>query len=89
MYSPNQDRIYFVPFNQAPQATRHYVDYATGAIVGYQHGLAMRAVYTACAGGVYSPNQNRIYFVPGYQAPSPPGTTSTARRATSSSTSTG
>ena len=67
VYSPTQNRIYLVPYTQADEATWHYVDCGTGAIVGYSHGVT--AVYSAYAGGVYSPTQNRIYLVPYNQAP--------------------
>ncbi len=69
--SPLQDRIYFVPFGQAHQPTWHYVDCATGDIVPYQHGLATAAVSSAYNGGVFSPNENRTYFVPNWQADEP------------------
>ena len=69
VYSPNQNHIYFVPFEQADEATWHYVDCATGVVVGYQHGVT--AVNAAYEGGVYSPNQDRIYFLPCAQADEP------------------
>ena len=69
VYSPNQNHIYFVPFEQADEATWHYVDCATGVVVGYQHGVT--AVNAAYEGGVYSPNQDRVYLVPSYQADDP------------------
>jgi hypothetical protein len=65
VYSPSQNRIYFVPRNQGQQANCHYVDCDTGAIVPY---TGINAVSGAYIGGVYSPTQNRIYFVPSNQA---------------------
>ena len=62
VYSPTQNRIYFVPFNQSIVSTWHYVDCNTGAIVEYIHGAS--TVTGAYQGGAYSPTQNRIYFVP-------------------------
>ena len=59
VYSPNQDRIYFVPYRQANESTWHYVDCATGSIVPYPHGLATAAVNGAYFGGVYSPSEVR------------------------------
>ena len=50
VYSPNQDRIYLVPYNQAILSTWHYVDCTTGSIVGYQHGV--NATNGAYSGGV-------------------------------------
>ena len=66
VYSPTQNRIYFVPRNQAPQPVWHYIDCDTGAVVEYTHGAS--AVNGAYFGGVYSPSKNRIYFVPSGQA---------------------
>ena len=70
VYSPTQNRIYFVPFSQAPQTNWHYVDCNTGTIMAYAHGLATPPVNQAYAGGVYSPTQNRIYFSPYEQSAS-------------------
>ena len=66
VYSPTQNRIYFVPWAQANQSVWHYLDCATGSVVAYTHGAT--AVADAYNGGVYSPTQNRIYFVPTAQA---------------------
>ena len=66
VYSPTQNRIYFVPAAQADVADWHYVDCATGEVVAYTHGAT--AENYAYSGGVYSPTQNRIYFVPSAQA---------------------
>ena len=71
VYFPTQDRIYFVPFGQADQATWHYLSCNVGGvisgstIVGYP-GQASQ--YLGYAGGTYSANQNRLYFVPFAQA---------------------
>ena len=62
VYSPTQNRIYFVPDNQATLFTWHYIDCATGNAVAYVHGAT--AVVNAYRGGVYSPTQNRIYLIP-------------------------
>jgi hypothetical protein len=70
VYSPNQNRIYFVPYGQAPQANWHYIDCDTGDVVAYFHGLASESFESfAYIGGVYSPLEDRIYFVPHGQAP--------------------
>ena len=42
VYSPTQDRVYFVPSRQAPEPVWHYVDGATGEVVGYQHMATVR-----------------------------------------------
>ena len=66
VYSPTQNRIYFVPGAQANQTNWHYIDCNTGLVVAYAHGAT--AVASAYVGGVYSPVQNRIYLVPAAQA---------------------
>jgi hypothetical protein len=66
VYSPTQDRIYFVPRNQADEDNWHYVDCSDGDVHAYAHGAT--AVDNAYIGGVYSPTQDRIYFVPFSQA---------------------
>ena len=45
--------------------------HAAGAVVPYQHGILADtiAVDRAYRGGVYSPTQNRVYFVPFLQGP--------------------
>ena len=69
VYSPTQDRIYFVPYSQADQTNWHFVDCSDGSIDAYAHGLAGDTPGAgAYIGGVYSPTQNRIYFVPHFQA---------------------
>jgi len=68
VYSPTQNRIYFAPAGQANQTNWHYVDCSTGNIVAYAHGLTVSPVANAYRGAVYSPTQNRIYFVPNAQA---------------------
>jgi hypothetical protein len=68
VYSPTQNRIYFVPVGQASSTYWHYIDCTTGEVVAYAHGAT--AVNNAYGGGVYSPTQNRIYFVPLGQASS-------------------
>jgi len=65
VYSPTQNRIYLVPYGQGNQATWHYIDCVTNAVVSYN---STTAVANAYSGGVYSPSQNRIYFVPYAQA---------------------
>lgn len=62
VYSPDQDRIYFVPYLQSTNIYWHYIDCTNGNIVSYVNGVS--AVSQAYLGGVYSPTQNRIYLVP-------------------------
>ena len=73
VYSPTQNRIYLVPYDQAPIATWHYIDCNTGNVVAYANGLTLAnvGVNGAYIGGVYAPTQNRIYFVPAAQSTNP------------------
>jgi hypothetical protein len=68
VYSPTQNRIYFVPYGEADETDWYYVDCDTGTVVAYTHP-GTTAVNNAYSGGVFSPTQNRIYFVPYGQAP--------------------
>ena len=63
VYSPKQDRIYFVPHGQSTESIWHYIDCNTGGVVAYTHGFAGLPI-NSYYGGVYSPTQNRIYFTP-------------------------
>jgi hypothetical protein len=66
VYSPNQNRIYFVPSAQANQPVWHYINCDDGTVGEYPSpGNAVAGAYW---GGVYSPTQDRIYFVPYAQA---------------------
>lgn len=67
VYSPIQNRVYFVPWSQSFSATWHYLDCATETFVSYVHG-ASNLTFQAYQGGVYSPTHNRIYFVPDRQS---------------------
>ena len=62
VYSPTQNRIYFVPQTQATATSWHYINCDTGSVVAYSK--VVTAVPYAYLGGVYSPTQNRIYFAP-------------------------
>ena len=69
VYSPTQNRIYMVPYAQADNPSWwHYIDCNTGNVVSYLHGLPVRPLDSAYAGGAYSPIQDRIYFSPHKQA---------------------
>ena len=68
VYSPTQNRIYFVPSVQAESIYPlwHYIDCNTGNVGTYANpGTAVNSAYN---GGVYSPLQNRIYFIPRLQS---------------------
>lgn len=62
VYSPLQNRIYFIPRYQGPQTNWHYIDCALGTVVAYAHGATVSA--NGYFGGAYSPTQNRIYMAP-------------------------
>ena len=63
VFSPNQNRIYFIPSAQASATTWNYIDCNdNGAVVTYPTNLLVPPVNIAYSGGAYSPSQNRIYF---------------------------
>lgn len=62
VFSPYQNRIYFVPTGQADQLQWHYVDCNTGTFGAYTHGATV--VDNAYIGGAYFPVLDRIYFAP-------------------------
>jgi hypothetical protein len=70
-YSPTQDRIYMSPSSQGTTSTWHYIDCDTGAIVAYAHGSTASRSGITYNGAVYSPNENKIYFVPRGQSAQP------------------
>ena len=71
VFSPLQNRIYFVPYKQSDQSGSnwHYLDCSTCNVVAYIQPLSPIPVNLAYMGGVYSPIQNRVYFLPWAQAP--------------------
>lgn len=66
VYSPTQQRLYFVPYYQLAQATWHYYDCVTGQIVPYTPGATDTS--GTYIGGAYSPLEDKIYFSPYTQA---------------------
>jgi hypothetical protein len=64
-YAPTLDRIYMSPDNNASNATWHYIDGATGAIVGYQHSSGITQSHR---GSAYSTSNDRIYLIPSAQS---------------------
>lgn len=62
VYSPSQNRVYFVPYGQSLQTKWHYYDCKTGTLVEYTHGATV--VADAYGGGVYDVSANRIIFIP-------------------------
>jgi len=61
VYSPTQERIYFVPYGQSGETNWHYIS-STGVVTAYGHGATVLA--NAYRGGCYSPSQDRIYLIP-------------------------
>ena len=71
-YSPNQGRLYFAPNNQVVRPHWHYVDTRTGRVCAYEHGASDTLVKSsAYHGAIYSPEQDRIYLMPFFQATRP------------------
>jgi len=73
VYSPTQNAIYLVPYDQGSEAWWHYIDcnasqFELLSVREYAHGATSLAESRAYAGGVYSPLDDRIYFVPFGQA---------------------
>ena len=62
-YSPNTNRIYFAPFNQATEARWHFIDCNTSTVVAYPSGVKV-SESAAYAGVVYYPAEKRVYFIP-------------------------
>ena len=64
IYSPTQDRIYFIPnFIGVSEPLWHYMNASSGEIITYAHNMTGIS-QGGYIGGVYSPTLNRIYFVP-------------------------
>ena len=71
VYSPVQRRIYLVPQAIASRPRWHYIDCDTGKVVEYeaQPPKAKRLDSQSYNGGVYAPNEDRVYLIPNRQAP--------------------
>ena len=71
VYSPRQQRIYLVPYRQAPFAEWHYIDCESGRVVAYKNVHACGNVFVsieAYRNGVFAPESNRVYLAPHRQA---------------------
>ena len=66
VYSPIQNRIYFIPHDQSAQLSWHYYDCCSGLVVAYTHLATVSN--SGYRGGVYVPEVNRIYLIPNAQA---------------------
>jgi hypothetical protein len=75
-YDPVNDRIYLAPFGQSTQSTWHYINCANNTVVGYTNAYPTNNV-SSYRGIVYSPNNQRMYLIPGtYGTTTNPGTVS-------------
>jgi hypothetical protein len=65
VYSPTENRIYFIPAFISRLTAWHYVNCDTGTIVEYTHGYLLDEIeFNAFRGGCYSPTENKIYLIP-------------------------
>jgi hypothetical protein len=64
VYSPTENRIYFVPAYQAVEASWLYIDCDTGSLEELSNPYVGAHSINAYNGGAYSPTENRIYFAP-------------------------
>jgi hypothetical protein len=62
VFSPTENRIYFIPSGQVKKPLWHYIDCLTGNVISYEHEQGQ--IDLLYVGGVYSPSENRIYFIP-------------------------
>ena len=72
VYSPTENRIYFMPDAQVTESSLHYIDCssAVNPLCAYLHfmtGVESGAYF----GGTYCPTSNRIYLAPFYHSNSP------------------
>jgi hypothetical protein len=63
VYSPVEQRAYFIPRNTSNETSWSYID-STGAIATYTHGFGIGIVSSAYSGGAYHAGLNRIYLSP-------------------------
>jgi hypothetical protein len=59
VYSPFENRVYFIPYNQS--LYMHYIDCTNGQIASLSLSGLVQGAYI---GGAYSPTLNRIYMAP-------------------------
>ena len=71
VYDHHKQRIYLVPSAQATRHHWHYIDCESGNVVAYEHMAGESVVHRAYQGGVYSPEQKRIYLMPFNQCEEP------------------
>ena len=67
-YAPTLNRIYLAYHGDTPSDDWAYIDCDTGTVVEYPNGVGGQLQILAYRGAVYSPTQNRVYFVPRRQS---------------------
>ena len=64
IYSPNQNRVYFIPSQIIQDTKWHCVELGDGSIIEYSHGLTPLLNAGGMEGAVYCPLKDRIYLCP-------------------------
>lgn len=65
VYSPKQDKLWFIPHQNSVSPVWHYVDCRTQKVVAYTHGTSgLHATGAAYVGGSWDPDTDRIYMHP-------------------------
>lgn len=65
VYSPKQDKLWFIPHQNSISATWHYLDCRTQKVVAYAHGASgVGTSDAAYSGGSWDPYTDRIYMHP-------------------------
>ncbi len=70
-FAPLLNRVYLAPMYMGPEMTWHFIDCATNTLVPYPQNSGVTATGEAYFGAVFSPLNNRVYFVPSFMAPKP------------------
>lgn len=65
VYSPKQDKLWFIPHQNSVSKVWHYMDCRTQKVVAYAHGTSgIHVTDAAYAGGSWDPGTDRIYMHP-------------------------
>lgn len=65
VYSPKQDKLWFIPHQNSVSPVWHYLDCRTQKVVAYTHGTSgLHNTYAAYANGSWDPDTDRIYMHP-------------------------
>ena len=71
VFSPAQNKLFFVPTMQNKSNEWHFVNCQDGNIKSYSASTEHSICENGYSGGVYSPLNDRIYLIPSMQAPEP------------------